>query len=176
MKWLSSSSEVLTWSPEHHAGQPAHASLHFDAGTSPDRGAILQAASRAPVNGMKFTSGYTIEVFIKLPSPFEGDHSFMGILSWEGRNGDAGKTNGWSRDEPTCSLNVSPERFLQFVVYPDKQDASPTSWSHAIPPGEWTHVAVVNDGRTTVVYVDGSEIVRNPSQPSAGIAPSASPS
>jgi hypothetical protein len=73
MKWLSSSSEVLTWSPENHAGQPAHASLHFDAGTSPDRGAILQAASRAPVNGMKFTSGYTIEVFIKLPSPFEGD-------------------------------------------------------------------------------------------------------
>jgi hypothetical protein len=59
---------------------------------------------------------------------------------------------------------------LQYVVYPDKQDASPTSWSHALPVGEWTHVAVVNDGRATVMYVDGSKIARNPTQPSTGIA------
>jgi hypothetical protein len=166
----SSAPGVLTWSPDHHVGQPAHASLRFDGGKSPDRGAILEAVAGAPVNSMKFGSGYTIEAFIKLPAPFEGDHSWMGIFSWEGRNGDAGKTNGWSRDEPTCSLNLSPERFLQYVVYPDKQDASPTSWSHALPVGEWTHVAVVNDGRATVMYVDGSKIARNPTQPSTGIA------
>ncbi|GAA4632099.1 metallophosphoesterase [Actinoallomurus vinaceus] len=166
----SSAAEVLTWSADHHVGQPAHASLRFDGGKNPDRGAILEAAATAPVNSLKFTSGYTIEAFIKLPDPYDGDHSWMGILSWEGRNGDAGKTNGWSRDEPTCSLNVSPERFLQFVVYPDVQDASPTSWSHAIPTGRWIHVAVVNDGRRTIVYVDGSKIARNPSQPSTGIA------
>lgn len=94
----------------------------------------------------------------------------MGILSWEGRNGDAGKTTGWSPDEPTCSLNVTPERFLQFVVYPQVQDADPTSWSHALPVGRWTHIAVVNDGHHTVVYVDGSKIARNPGQPSTGIA------
>jgi hypothetical protein len=28
----------------------------------------------------------------------------MGILSWEGRSGDAGKSSGWSPIEPTCSL------------------------------------------------------------------------
>ncbi|MEU8874199.1 LamG-like jellyroll fold domain-containing protein [Streptomyces javensis] len=107
---------------------------------------------------------------VKLPDPFEGDHAWMGILSWEGRNGDAGKTTGWSPDEPTCSLDVTPERFLQFVVYPQVQDADPTSWSHALPVGRWTHVAVVNDGHHTVVYVDGSKIARNPTQPSTGIA------
>ena len=93
----------------------------------------------------------------------------MGIFSWEGRNGDAGKTTGYSLEEPTCSLNVSSERFLQYVVYPRVQDADPTSWSHAIPVGRWTHFAIVNDGLHTVVWVDGSQIVRNPTQESTGI-------
>ncbi|GAA2913396.1 metallophosphoesterase [Streptosporangium fragile] len=165
-----SAAEVLRWSAEHHEGQPAHASLRFDGGKNPDRGAVLRTGPAAPLNSMKFESGYTIEAFIKLPEPFQGDHAWMGILSWEGRSGDAGKTSGWSQDEPTCSLNLSPERFLQYVVYPTDRDADPTSWSHALPVGRWTHVAVVNDGRRTVVYVDGSKIARNPTQPSKGIS------
>ncbi|MEU5704688.1 LamG-like jellyroll fold domain-containing protein [Streptomyces aurantiacus] len=166
----SSGSDAVTWSPDHHPGQPAHASLRFDGGKSPDRGAILSTAARAALNAEKFTRGYTIETFIRLPEPFEGDHAWMGILSWEGRNGDAGKTTGWSPLEPTCSLNLSSERFLQFVVYPERQDADPTSWSHAVPVGRWMHIALVNDGRRTVMYVDGSKIARNPSQLSTGIA------
>ncbi|MGY0070751.1 LamG-like jellyroll fold domain-containing protein [Streptomyces sp. QTS137] len=164
-----SAADVVTWSADHHDGQPAHASLRFDGGKAPDRGAVLTTKSTAPLNSSKFRSGFTIETFIKLPDPFEGDHAWMGILSWEGRNGDAGKTTGWSKDEPTCSLNVSPERFLQFVLYPDVQDADPTSWSHTLPVGRWTHIAVVNDGRRTVMYVDGSKIARNPAQPATGI-------
>ncbi|MFE4652047.1 LamG-like jellyroll fold domain-containing protein [Streptomyces sp. NPDC056707] len=165
-----SASKALTWSGDHHAEQPAHASLRFDGGKSPDRGAILTTAAQAPLNSLTFTSGFTIETFIKLPEPFEGDHAWMGILSWEGRNGDAGKTTGWSTEEPTCSLNVTPERFLQFVLYPHVQDADPTSWSHALPVGRWTHIAVVNNVHRTVMYVDGSQIARNPSQPATGIA------
>ncbi|WP_433083871.1 LamG-like jellyroll fold domain-containing protein [Dactylosporangium sp. CA-052675] len=160
---------ALTWSPEHHPGAPAHASLRFDGGKAPDRGAILEAVRSAPINAQRFERGYTIEAFVKFPDPFEGDHAWMGILSWEGRNGDAGKTSGWSPEEPTCSLNLSPERFLQFVVYPTDRDADPTSWSHALPVGRWMHLAVVNDSRKTVVYVDGSPIARNPTQPSKGI-------
>ncbi|WP_433215530.1 LamG-like jellyroll fold domain-containing protein [Dactylosporangium sp. CS-047395] len=164
-----SAAGVLTWSAEHHAGAPAHASLRFDGGKSPDRGAVLEAVAKAPINAGRFERGYTIEAFVKFPEPFDGDHAWMGILSWEGRNGDAGKTSGWSPEEPTCSLNLSPERFLQFVVYPTDRDADPTSWSHALPVGRWMHLAVVNDAKRTVVYVDGSPIVRNPTQPSKGI-------
>ena len=161
---------ALTWSQEHHSDAPAHASLRFDGGKQPDRGAVLCTGAAAPLNAMRFESGYTIETFLKLPSPFEGDHAWMGILSWEGRAGDAGKHSGWSDDEPTCSLNLSGERFLQFVVYPVPVDADPTSWSHAVPTGRWMHVAVVNDGRHTTMYVDGSRIARNASEESRGIS------
>ncbi|MFI5758494.1 LamG-like jellyroll fold domain-containing protein [Streptomyces sp. NPDC051569] len=166
----SSAAEALTWSKDHHAGQPAHASLLFDGGKSPDRGAVLTTGPKAPLNNEKFTSGYTIETFVKLPEPFEGNHDWMGILSWEGRNGDAGKTTGWSQDDPSCSLNLSPERFLQFIAYPYIDDTDPTSWSHAVPVGRWMHIALVNDGEHTVMYVDGSKIARNPTRRSNGIA------
>lgn len=165
-----SSPSVLTWSAEHAERQPAHASLRFDGGQSPNRAAVLETGPDAPINSARFLTGYTIEAFIKLPDPFEGNHGFMGLLSWEGRAGDAGKTNGYSPDEPTCSINLSGERFLQYVVYPSRQDASPTSWSHALPVGRWQHIAVVNNGSATVVYVDGSEIARNARARSSGIA------
>ncbi|GAB3763822.1 LamG-like jellyroll fold domain-containing protein [Microlunatus parietis] len=166
----SSGPDALRRSSAHHDAQPAHASLRFGGGKDPDRGAVLRTGATAPLNSLKFRDGYTIETFIKLPEPFEGDHAWMGILSWEGRAGDAGKHSGWSDDEPTCSLNLSPERFLQFVVYPVPGDADPTSWSHALPVGRWTHLAVVNDGRQTTVYVDGSPIARNASEESNGIS------
>jgi phosphatidylethanolamine-binding protein (PEBP) family uncharacterized protein len=164
-----SAADVLTWSPEHHPAQPAHASLRFDGGQGPDRGAVLRTGPKAPINSNKFENGYTIEAFVKFPEPFVGNHAWMGILSWEGKAADAGKSSGWSDQEPTCSLNVSGEGFLQYVVYPADRDAVPTSWSHALPHGRWMHLAVVNDSRHTTVYVDGSKIARNPTQPSHGI-------
>ncbi|MCR3719449.1 MULTISPECIES: LamG-like jellyroll fold domain-containing protein [Prauserella salsuginis group] len=162
--------EVLTWSADHHAGAPAHASVRFDGGKNPDRGAVLHTRSGAPVNTATFTRGYTIETFFRLPEPFEGDHAWMGILSWEGRAGDAGKDGGYSTDDAVCSLNVTSERFLQYVVYPTSINDDPTCWSHAVPIGRWTHVAIVNDGSHTVVHVDGSPIARNAAQHSRGIA------
>ena len=165
-----STADTLKLTAEHHIGAPAHASLYFDGGKNPDRGAILQTGPNAPINANRFLDGYTIETFIKLPEPFVGDHAWMGVLSWEGRSGDAGKKSGYSPLEPTCSLNLSPERFLQYVVYSEIGDVNPTSWSHTLPIGRWAHVAIVNDGRRSVVWVDGSRIARNPTREARGIA------
>lgn len=158
----------LTVSPEHHLGAPTHSSIRFDGGSG--RGALLQTAPNAPLNSLKFLDGYTFETFLKLPEPFEGNHNWMGIFSWEGRSGDAGKHSGWSPLEPTCSLNLSPERFLQYVLYTEDGDHNPTSWGHAMPVGVWHHVAVVNDGKRSIVWVNGSKIARNPTQPAHGVA------
>ena len=133
-----------------------------------DPGAGL--AGDAALNGMKFLDGCTIEAFGKLPEPLVGEHAWVGILRWAGRAGDAGKQSGWSPLEPTCSLNVSGERFLQYVLYSAVGDHNPTSWSHALPTGVRQHLAVVNDGRRSVVHVNGSRIARNPTQPARGTA------
>ncbi|SFJ87821.1 3',5'-cyclic AMP phosphodiesterase CpdA [Amycolatopsis sacchari] len=164
----SSGDDVLKYSAEYHEAQPAHGSIRFDG--AKNRGAVLHTGPSAQLNTMKFEQGYTIETFLKLPEPFVGDHAWMGILSWEGRAGDAGKNGGYSPDDAPCSLNVTSERFLQFVVYPVNQNDDPTAWSHALPTGRWTHVAIVNDGHHTTVYVDGSKIARNPSLDSRGIS------
>jgi len=63
------------------------------------------------VNSEQFLDGFTIEVFLELPDPFVGDHAWMGVLTWEGNNGDAGKTSGWTTEEPSCSLNAGSEWF-----------------------------------------------------------------
>lgn len=165
-----SGDDVLALSGDHHDAAPARASLRFDGGTRPNRGVVLQTGPGAALNSMTFLDGYTIELFVKLPEPFTGDHAFVGIFSWEGRSGDAGKHSGWTTLEPTCSLNLSSERFLQFVLYTADGDYNPTSWSHALPPGVWQHIAIVNDGRRGIIWVDGSPIVRNPARPSRGIA------
>ncbi|GHF73099.1 hypothetical protein FHX82_000606 [Amycolatopsis bartoniae] len=161
-------SDVLKYSAEYHEAQPAHGSVRFDG--AQNRGAVLHTAPSAPLSTAKFENGYTIETFLKLPEPFVGDHAWMGVLSWEGRAGDAGKDGGYSPDDAPCSLNVTSERFLQFVVYPVNQNDDPTCWSHALPTGRWTHVAIVNDGHHTTVYVDGSKIARNASLDSRGIS------
>lgn len=166
---------VLALSGDHHVGAPAHASLRFDGGLEPGRGGMLATGPSAPVNSMTFRDGYTIEAFVKLPEPFVGEHAWMGIFSWESRSGDAGKHSGWTTLEPTCSMNLAPDRFLQFVLYPADGDSNSTAWSHAIPTGEWQHLAVVGDGRQSVVWVNGSRIARNPRQPSRGIATTGRP-
>jgi hypothetical protein len=37
------------------------------------------------------------------------------------------------------------------VLYSEDGDHNPTSWGHAMPTGVWQHIAVVNDGRRSVV-------------------------
>jgi hypothetical protein len=56
------------------------------------------------------------------------------------------------------------------VLYTADGDHNPTSWSHALPVGAWHHVAVVNDGKRSTVWVNGSKIARNPTQPARGVA------
>ena len=64
--------------------------------------------------------------------------------------GQLGCSAGGSAGEPPVSGVVA------------RANHNPTSWSHALPVGEWQHVAIVNDGKRSVVWVDGSMIVRNP--------------
>jgi hypothetical protein len=161
--------KALTWSGDHHLDQPAHASLYFDGGTNPARGAYLRTGDHAPLNATTLQRGYTIEAFVKLPADFDNGHAWCGLFSRMGSGGQAGKT-GDDPNEPVGTLNLDGGGALQWAVYPVNQNVTITNWSHQLAKNTWWHVAVVNDGTYTVMYVDGCPVVGNPSTPAIGVA------
>jgi 3',5'-cyclic AMP phosphodiesterase CpdA len=161
--------DVLTWSAEHHRDQPAHASLHFLGAKNPARGAYLRTADHAPLNALAFEHGYTVEAFLKLPTDFGDDHAWCGLLTRMGTGGEAGKT-GDDPQEPAGTLNLDGGGALQWAVWPPRDNRISTNWSHLLPLGQWWHLAVVNDGQHTIMYVDGCPVVGNPSTPAVGVA------
>ncbi|WP_084598809.1 LamG-like jellyroll fold domain-containing protein [Actinoplanes subtropicus] len=171
---LSGGPDTLTWSDDHHPDQPAHASLRFRGGKKPARGAYLRTADGAPLNALTLDRGYTIETFVKLPADFGDAHAWCGVLTRMGTGGDAGKT-GDDPSEPAGCLNLSSVAELQWAVFPRNQNRMSTNWSHLLPLGKWWHVAVVNDGKHTIMYVDGCPVVRNPSTPAIGLATAGKP-
>jgi hypothetical protein len=122
---------------------------------------------------MTFQGGYTVEAFVKLADD-GADHSWEGLLSRLGTGADAGKT-GSDPSEPVVNLAFSGGRELQWAVYPlDKNDTF-TNWGHEELAGRWFHLAVVNDGRHTTLYIDSSELLRNPATRSNGLSTTGAP-
>lgn len=148
--------------------QPGSGSLQFSGAKS---GSYLRTVEGAPMDDATFTNGYTIEAFFRLPGPdYGGDQAWMGVLSRLATGADAGKTGGWNPRAAAATLSLSPSREIQWEMYPTNLPGSVTNWSHEIEREVWRHVAVVNDGRRTTMYVDGAPIVRSPRARSVGIA------
>ncbi|WUJ71145.1 Tat pathway signal sequence domain protein [Kribbella soli] len=167
------SSDALTASAEFHPDQPGHASWLFPGNKNPARGGYLQTADSAPLNALTFKGGYTIEAFVKLADDGQ-DHSWEGLFTRLGTGRDAGKT-GSDPDEPTVKLGFSGGREVQWAVYPFDKNDTFTNWGHEMVAGRWFHLAIVNDGRHSIVYVDSSELLRNPATPSNGLATAGKP-
>jgi hypothetical protein len=159
-----------TFSAEHHANQPSHSSLRFTGGKRPARGGYLHTVPDAPVNSATFARGYTIELFLKLPADWNpGDNACSGMLGRGGTAGASGHPAG-DPDEPPATLSLSDGHGLQWAACPLNQTGMSTNWGHELPLARWWHVAVVNDGQHSIMYVDSCELVRNPSTPAVGIA------
>ncbi|MDG4791611.1 metallophosphoesterase [Micromonospora sp. WMMD1102] len=166
---------ALRWSAEHHADQPAHASLFFTGGSRPPRGGYLRTVDGAPLNAATFPHGYTVEAYLKLPPDVrETDSAGMCVLSRAGTGRDVGKTGG-DPAEPVALLGFSAGMALRWAVFPVGLDGIVANWSHELRPGEWVHVAVVNDGRLSTLYVDGARLLRNPTTPASGLATAGEP-
>ncbi|MBM9509008.1 metallophosphoesterase [Streptomyces sp. KK5PA1] len=162
---------ALTWSDQYHPDQPGHASLYFggDKDGSGPHGAYLRTVDSAPLNAATFAAGYTFETYLKLPADWDGNrNAWSAILSRWGMSGEAGKTGG-DPQEPVVTLSLSGGAELQWCVYPVDLTTSVTNWGHLLPLNAWWHVAVVNDGRHTTMYVDGCPVVRNPATVNHGL-------
>jgi hypothetical protein len=163
------SSPALSWSSDHHPDQPGQASLVFNGSDSPLSGAYLITGPSAPLNAETFRRGFTIETFVKLPGDFEsGPHGFSAVLSRYGASGQAGKTGG-DPQEPIFAMTISGDQEPQVVAYTSTQNGSVTNWGHTLPAEQWWHLAVVNDSRRTILYVEGCPTVDNPHLISRGL-------
>ncbi|PIM71689.1 Tat pathway signal sequence domain protein [Streptomyces sp. JV178] len=160
---------TLTYSADHHPDQPSHGSLEFHGGKPPLKGAYLRTVDGAPLNSATFDDGYTIEAFYRLPADWDpAHHAWAGILGRTGTGGAAGKTQD-DPDEPLATLSLSNDREPQWAVRPLNQQGIATNWGHETPLETWWHLAVVNDGRHTTLYVQGCPVVRNPRAAAVGL-------
>jgi hypothetical protein len=162
---------ALKWSGAYHPDQPGHGSVTFAGQGSPVKGSYFQTVPDAPINDNEFEHGYTFEAFFQLPNDWDSSQNgWSAILSRWGTAGQAGKSAGnTDPNEPVVTLSLSGDRELQWCVYPLNLDDESTNWGHELPLGAWWHVAVVNDGATTTMYVDGCEVARNPATPAKGL-------
>ncbi|GAA4318691.1 LamG domain-containing protein [Streptomyces venetus] len=160
---------ALGWSADHHPDQPGHGSLEFQGFRSPLKGAYLRTVDGAPLSKATFEDGYTIEAFYRLPADWDPDHhAWSGLVSRTGTGGAAGKTAD-DPDEPLATLSLSNDREPQWAMRPLNQQGIATNWGQETPLETWWHLAVVNDGRHSTLYVEGCPVLRNPKAPSVGI-------
>jgi hypothetical protein len=163
---------ALTWTADHHPDQPAHAGLVFTGEGNPVSGAYFQTVDKAPINGETFAHGYTFEVFFKVPADWNGGRNgWSAMLSRAGTAAQAGKNGPTATaEEPVLTLSLSSSIELQWNAYPLNQNGATTAWSHLLQKEQWWHVAVVNDGRISKLYVNGCEEGRNPTSTAVGLA------
>ncbi|MEW1860913.1 LamG-like jellyroll fold domain-containing protein [Streptomyces sp. NPDC088194] len=162
---------ALTWTGDHHPDQPGHGSLVFAGQGNPVTGAYFRTVDGAPINARTFARGYTFEMFFKVPADWDGGRNgWSSMLSRSGSAGKAGKNGpAATAEEPVLTLSLSSGIELQWNVYPLNQTGAATNWSHLLQQEEWWHVAVVNDGRITKLYVNGCEEGRNPNSTNIGL-------
>jgi len=164
--------DALTLSADHHPDQPGHSSLTFAGGRNPVHGSYLATAAKAPLNRDTFANGYTIETFVMLPLDWDaGNNGNASILSRRGSAGAAGKHGkNTDPDEPLAQLNITNNgREAQWNHYPTNDTYPTTNWGQGMVELRWWHLAVVNDGRLTKLYVDGAPVVDNPTRKSVGL-------
>lgn len=162
----------MTYTQEFHPAQPSRGSLFINGGSQGPStgGAYLRTADNAPLNGETFKNGYTVEAFVRVPEDCCGNnHAWMGVLSRLGDGYDLGLTSEDLPQEPLVTLTMSPDREFQWAISPFSNSNTVTNWSFRTPAYTWYHVALVNDGKTTVLYINGSEDVRNSHDLSVGL-------
>lgn len=140
--------------------------LKFNNSVRNGEGIYFETNSEAMINSLDFKSGFTIEVLVDLPKKHD---AWMGILTRQGCGKELGKKNGEIEILTTLSYNSE----FQWTGYPLNLDYNPTNWSISATNdksrGGFHHVAIVNDGENTTLYLNGITDIRNPKEKISGI-------
>lgn len=177
--------DAMVWSNSKHAFSAAPGSICMKSDKSVSLVNYLSTAADAPLNAQTFETGYTIEAFIQLGADFaEQKHGWMNVFAQSGMRRDHPQWRAPNEPHaPLAKIAVSNLKEFQWEMVPNNlADPSTgfysrgilTNWSHEIGAGRstpdvWQHVAIVNDGNDTTMYVEGVKVLRNTTQ-SKGIA------
>ncbi|WP_234402359.1 LamG-like jellyroll fold domain-containing protein [Oceanobacillus damuensis] len=160
---------MVRWSEDDYANEDSTQSIEFGNYKQAPVGRYFRTTDDAPINSEKFKDGFTIEVIMKMPQDFAPEkHSWMGILTRQGQAADLNKTEG--EKEILSTLSVSNLKELQWTSHPTNLNYNQTNWSFSLDSKEdWYHVAIVNDGNHTKLYVNGVTDFRNTEEVMNGI-------
>lgn len=159
----------MVWTKGNAQNPKSRSGIRFIGDKTQDKGSYLQTSDSAPINKNTFENGYTVEAIIKLSPDFQSEkNSWMGILGRLGTGKDAGKING-DQDAPLATMSVSSLREIQWAAFPVNYNSEHTNWSWELDDN-WHHIAIVNDRVTTIMYIDGVEVLRNPDIRAYGLA------
>ncbi|WP_144528488.1 LamG-like jellyroll fold domain-containing protein [Peribacillus simplex] len=141
---------MIQWSEEDYHDQEKVDSLKFANYENAPSGRYFKTKKNAPINSEKFDKGFTIEAIFKLPSDSK---SAMGIFSRQGQAADLNKMEG--EKKILSALTVSSDQKIHWTSHPSNLNYNVSNWSRSLNAEEWYHLAVVNDGNTTTLTLNG---------------------
>ena len=146
--------KIMKWSEDDYDHLANVDSIQFDNYKNAPAGRYFKTTNDAPINTETFENGFTVEAIFKLPSHFKSSlHSWMGILTRQGQAADLNKVDG--EKEILSTLSVSSDKEIQWTSHPSNLNYNVTNWSRSLHTDDWYHLAVVNDGETTNLTVNG---------------------
>lgn len=155
----------LVWVDDHHFLSASPGSVEFR-NTVNGRLSYFLTEAGAAINAETFTSGYTVEAFIKIAKDWTADtNAWMNIMARGGRRGNIPGFAGGLPESPPVQFAISNLREVQWEITPQDpvERRSRTNWSGEIMVDTWLHVAIVNnpDTRQSTMYVEGAPVLRN---------------
>lgn len=132
-----------------------------------DRFSYLSTAADAAANDAELQDGYTVETFVKMDESWTAAaNQWSKILVRSGNRSAIPGTpyDRWAWTVSPTVLGISNLREFQFSTLPgDATKGDRVTWSGEIMTGTWSHVAMVNEGGSLTMYVDGAPVLRNAS-------------
>ncbi|MDM5283811.1 LamG-like jellyroll fold domain-containing protein [Peribacillus frigoritolerans] len=141
---------MLKWSEEDYYAQDKVDSLKFANYENAPAGRYFKTKRDAPINSENFDRGFTIELVFKMPRKPKSD---MGLFSRQGQAADLNKMEG--EKKILSALSISSDQKLHWTSHPSNLNYNVSNWSRSLNAGEWYHLAVVNDGSTTTLTLNG---------------------
>ena len=157
---------------EDSPGQGNAAGSMFFKGDKRDNSGVYLRSAGMSLSAADWNEGYTVEAFVKLPHGWNFDQSgWGGFLCHNVTQTQAAEHHGLTHngDAAAVVMAISTLREVQWEVL-SMADNTGTAWSWDLGTGDWHHIAIVNHGEKTEMFVDSQLVMRLPGSDMTGLA------